>query len=128
MNKITLLSEIKSADWQKMQNNYGAVVEGIDDIKQCILTILTTPKGSVPLDPNFGCDAWQYIDQPVNQARAHIVREITNALRLNEKRINVTRVSVVITQDAYSAVVRVYYDVKNSAIKDFTEVSYARAA
>ena len=53
--------------------------EGIEDVLQCVRLILSTPKGSVPLDRDFGID-WTMIDRPaggVSQIiKAHIVRQI----------------------------------------------------
>jgi phage baseplate assembly protein W len=71
------------------------VVQGIDDINQCIGIILTTPKGSDPLRPTFACDLWQLIDAPVTVARPALVREIVEAITKWEPRVRV--LSVVIT-------------------------------
>jgi len=53
--------------------------KGIEDILQCVRMILLTPKGSVPLDRDFGID-WSLIDKPafaVNQLlKAHIAEQI----------------------------------------------------
>ena len=42
----------------------------------------------------FGCDLWQYIDQPINIVTAHIVREVYEALTTWEPRIIVESVQV----------------------------------
>lgn len=75
-------------------NNHSKLMTDIDDISQCIHIIVTTPKGSDPHRPLFGCDVDQYIDYPINIARPYIVREITDALRAWEPRIKVIRVKV----------------------------------
>jgi phage baseplate assembly protein W len=72
----------------------GAVVTDADDIGQCIRTILSTPKGSSPHRPTFGSDVHLYVDYPVNSARPHIVREVVDALRNWEPRIDVVKVRV----------------------------------
>jgi phage baseplate assembly protein W len=96
-------ADITSADWSLMldstaaqlglQSGIGAVVEGFQDVSQCIAIILTTPKGADPLRPTFGCDLWQFIDTPITIATPHIVREVTESLGIWEPRIKVISVT-----------------------------------
>ena len=98
------LSDITSADWSLMLDStaqalglgsgIGNVVQGVDDVAQCIAIILTTPQGSDPLRPTFGCDLWRFVDHPLTLATAVVVRETTAALALWEPRIKVSSVSV----------------------------------
>ncbi|MFZ1418252.1 MAG: GPW/gp25 family protein [Burkholderiaceae bacterium] len=85
-------------------NLSGSLVTDVDDINQCIHIILHTPKSADPLRPTFGCDQDKYLDSPINIARPHLVREITDALRQWEPRIVVTRVSVELVDIAQLAV------------------------
>ncbi|MCI7507984.1 GPW/gp25 family protein [Desulfovibrio piger] len=78
--------------WQLALGDEG-VAQQIADVHQCIRIILTTPKGSDPLRPEFGCDAGGYLDLPLDAARPHIVREVRAALAW-EPRIRVDNVSV----------------------------------
>lgn len=78
--------------WQLALGGDG-VVQQIADIHQCIRIILTTPKGSDPLRPEFGCDAGNYLDLPLDAARPHIVREVREALSW-EPRVSVSAVTV----------------------------------
>lgn len=52
---------------------------GIDEIIQNVKLILNTPKGSVPLDREFGID-WSVIDRPINKIipklKAHVIKQI----------------------------------------------------
>jgi phage baseplate assembly protein W len=70
------------------------VVQGVDDVNQCIGIILGTPKGSDPLRPTFACDLWQWIDAPVNVARPYLVREIVEAITKWEPRVRVLSVVI----------------------------------
>lgn len=72
---------------------HHGVAQQLGDISQCIRIILTTPKGSDPLRPDFGCDALKYLDMPLPTARPHLVREIRSALAW-EPRISVESVSI----------------------------------
>ena len=85
-------------------NLSGMLATDVDDVNQCIHLIIFTPKGSDPLRPTFGCDQDRYIDSPINIARPHLVREITDVLRQWEPRIVVTRVSVELVDIAQLAV------------------------
>ncbi len=99
----TTMAEITSADWSLMLDStaaqvglatgVGAVVQGLDDVNQCIAIILGTPKGSDYLRPTFGCDIWRFIDAPLTLAIPHIVREVTEALTIWEPRISVLAVT-----------------------------------
>lgn len=88
-----------------LANNLGQVVTDAEDINQCIQVILTTPKGADPHRPTFGSDLHLYIDQPVNSARPYIVREVVDALRAWEPRVDVTQVSVDLSDEAALACV-----------------------
>lgn len=85
------IRNITAADWQPRLGAHGEIVAGVDDIHQCIRTILMTPKGSVPHRPEFGSDIWRYLDLPTGEAIPHVVREGIEALRRWEPRIEVVR-------------------------------------
>lgn len=83
----TKIQDIKATNWQLSNQMIGEVVQGIDDIRQCMGIILTTTKGSDPLRPLFGSDIWQFIDTPINTAIANISAEIIDAIGKWEQRI-----------------------------------------
>jgi len=95
---MTTLNEIKSVDWQFKLNEIGSIVEGIDDIDQCIKIILMTRKGSDPHRPEFGSDIWQYIDYPVNEAIPNIIRESFDAIALWEPRVQINAITAEINE------------------------------
>lgn len=101
--------------WQLALGSDG-VAQQIADIHQCIRIILTTPKGSDPLRPEFGCDAGNFLDYPLDEARPHIVREVREALAWEPR---VTVESVTVSQgDGQSrghAVVRVTWSLSDMA-------------
>jgi uncharacterized protein len=98
------LADIVSADWSIMLDGsaaqiglpggIGNVVQGVADINQCVMIILSTPRGSDPLRPTFGADLWQYVDYPLTLAVPSLVREITQALTIWEPRLKVLSISV----------------------------------
>lgn len=89
---MATIEQIQSADWSLSISEAGAIVEGVDDINQCILIIILTEKGSDPLRPEFGCGILQYIDLPSSIAIPNIISEIVNAIEIWEKRARVTKV------------------------------------
>lgn len=90
---VRTLSDVRSIDWSPRLGADGDIVEGYDDISQCLAIILTTPKGSDPLRPEFGSDVWKWIDRPVNEAVAPIVREVWEAISIWEPRVELVSVS-----------------------------------
>jgi len=94
------LADITSADWSlaldapgEPGSGIGNVVQGVNDVNQCIQIILTTPKGSDPLRPTFAVDIWRYLDAPIDTALPAIVREVTEAISLWEPRVTVLSIS-----------------------------------
>jgi len=96
------LADIASADWSLKLDNLGAVVQGIDDVQQCIAIILTTPPGSDPLRPTFGADLWSYLDRPISAAIPSIVKEVTAAIVKWEPRVVLESVAVSPANDTSS--------------------------
>jgi uncharacterized protein len=101
------LADIKSADWslmldtqQEPGSGIGNVVQGVDDVNQCIAIILTTPKGTDVLRPTFGTDLWRYIDSPIGAAGPAIVREVTQSITQWEPRVKVLSVQSTPIPDA----------------------------
>lgn len=87
------LSDITQPNWSLSSEAIGEVVQGVDEISQCIILIVKTQKGSEPLRPDFGSDLFLYIDRPINEALPKVIKSIVDALATWETRIEVTKVS-----------------------------------
>lgn len=87
-------------NWQVSLSNSAAIVEGTDDIAQCIYTILATIPGTDPLRPTFGSNICLYIDRPMNEVAPRIIYEAVKAIGKWEKRIKVTKCTVTSTVGA----------------------------
>ena len=78
----------------------GEELRGVDfspsselkEVLQNVRTILTTRKGSVPLDRDFGIDT-SVIDQPINRAGAMLMTNIIEAVEAYEPRASVIDVT-----------------------------------
>lgn len=117
---MTNINEIKYIDWQPKINSIGEVVEGADDINQCIAIILMTHKGSVPHRPKFGSNLYKYLDYPIDEAIPNIIREITDSLTLWEKRIKINSVNCTYINEHIT--VRIEWTLSDNTAKGSTEV------
>lgn len=86
----TITDRINNKNWALSRT--GGIVVGIDDVKDCISNILTTQKGSLPLQPNYGCGIYDNIDGPLNVVRPKITLDILKALQMFEPRISVDKI------------------------------------
>lgn len=64
---------------------------GLTGLAQEIRTVLTTRKGSVPLDRDFGLD-WSFLDRPLAAALPRYVGEVSRQLEKYVQRIRVLEV------------------------------------
>lgn len=103
---MTLLSEITAADWQPELNTDSTVVQGLDDIGQCVEVILLTPLGSDPHRPDFGSNLHLYVDWPQNRIVPHLVREAHAAIFKWEPRIGSITVAVSFAEAAVVVVIQ----------------------
>ena len=92
------VSEIKSTDWQLSTTAIGNAVQGVEDVNQCIATIVCTIPGSDPLRPLFGCGLFELMDRPANFAAGVMAQRIADAVKIYEKRINVTKITFTIVE------------------------------
>ena len=85
------ITDITATNWQLSLRAPGEVAQGLDDIRQCIQTILTSTQGSDPLRPLFGSQIWKYVDNPVMEGVSNISAEILDSLLKWETRIIVKK-------------------------------------
>lgn len=92
-------NDITPVHWQMKRSPDGVAVLGdisaeFDDLKQEIRQCILTPKRSVPLNPEKGCDLDQYRDRPLNVRHIFVVAEVRDALKRDVPRIVVREVTV----------------------------------
>lgn len=61
---------------------------GLDGLEQEIRLLLSTRKGSVPLDRDYGV-SWDYVDLPLPEAMPYMISEIAGQLEKYVPRIKV---------------------------------------
>ena len=78
-----------------MNSKTGKTLSGIDHLKQSVVDILTTPKGSRVMRRSYGSNLFSLIDNPTNsESIADIVAESADALKRWENRLSVTNITV----------------------------------
>jgi phage baseplate assembly protein W len=95
-------------DWDKDV----ARARGLRAIKNSLLGIITTRKGSRPFDPNFGCSLSDQLFENMTPLTADTVqRNIESSVRAYEPRIRTLQVNVTPVYDDYTLIVEVQFSV-----------------
>jgi phage baseplate assembly protein W len=90
---VATLNNILSPVWSLSLEGGGAVAEGVEAIKQCLIIIVRTTPGTDPLRPEFGCGLHRFIDQPANAAIPNMKKAILDAIGRWEPRVTVNRIT-----------------------------------
>lgn len=84
-----------SKHWQLAPETFSdGSVDGVADVEQSMINILSTRKGSDVLRPDFGSDHFSYIDAPEDVFRVFAVREVWLAIKTWEKRAELEQVVI----------------------------------
>ncbi len=78
--------------WQPSLDN-DDIVTGFADVEQAIRIILSTPKGSVPHRPEFGCDVLKLIDGDFAKVAPLFIAQATDAILAHEPRVQSVRIT-----------------------------------
>lgn len=96
---MATISDIRSQTWQISTAAPGQIVQGLRSVQQGIDILLSTQRGSLVFNPDFGIDIMAYIGIPIPIAAAEISREIQEQIEIYEPRIEVTRIQSLPTPD-----------------------------
>lgn len=89
-----------------------AKATGARAVKNSLLGIITSRKGSRPFDPEFGCDLSDQLFENITPLTADTVqRNITSAIRNYEPRIDQLLVDVTPLYDDYTLIVTVQFSI-----------------
>jgi phage baseplate assembly protein W len=78
-------------DFETMPNEIIFGVTGITEVVQNCRTILTTRKGTVPLDRDFGISN-DFIDSPMPKVRANAEQDIFSSFKKYEPRVVIKKI------------------------------------
>ena len=120
---------ITNAHWQMKRTAegpvWGEIAPDLEDLAQEIRQCILTPKGSVPLNPEKGCDLDQFRDRPMNVRSLFVLAEVREALRLWVPRVQVHEITYQTTFEAIT--LNVSWSPVEAVLDQFqtTEVTYA---
>lgn len=120
---------ITNVHWQMKRTvegpAWGEIAADLEDLAQEIRQCILTPKGSVPLNPEKGCDLDQFRDRPMTVRSLFVVAEVREALRLWVPRVQVHDIAYETTFETISLTVT--WTPVEAVAADFqtTEVPYA---
>ncbi len=121
-------SDIRPVHWQMKRTPDGAVLGEIaaelDDLAQEVRQCILTPKRSVPLNPEKGCDLEPFRDRPLGVRHLFVAAEVREALKRDVPRIIVQEVAV--DAEFASLSITVKWTPVEAVIADFvtTEINY----
>lgn len=99
-------------EFKRAWNNDIKKNTGIKAVKDSILLIITTTKGSRPFDPNFGCDLNRALFENINPLTVDtLAKNINESIRNYEPRVKRLDVDVTPQYDENSIIVTIYFSV-----------------
>lgn len=102
-----------------------SIVTDLNAIKQSLVNILNTPKGSRLFLPDFGCDVRRFLFEPYDDITAKSIgTEIKNAFEQYEPRVRILKVEVKVDYSGDSVYdVNVQYEIRANRQKDTLSVT-----
>lgn len=116
---------LKSQDWTMDLDEFGTIVQGLDDIRQCVMVILRTIRGSDPLRPEFGTNIYKLIDQPINVAAPQIVAEIIDGITTWEPRVELKSVKYKIEEGHLTFDIQLIVNVATGEVLTLQKVRFS---
>jgi uncharacterized protein len=117
-----MVQGVTNKEWALSLAGQGQLVQGLDDIRQCIAIICHTPRGTDPLRPFFSCDVYKWLDKPINAVIGYIFTELKEALEMWEPRIENIKLSYDFTDAELT--VHIQFSIKNTVQTDQVDVTY----
>lgn len=118
---MATFQDITNVNWQLSASAYGEVVQGLNDLRQCLETILLTQKGTAVLRPDFGIDLLSYMDKPITAAIPALKREILEQVARYEPRVTIESITHTIADAA--ATIAVVWSAADGVVQQ-SEVQY----
>lgn len=103
------------------------IEEQYNSINKCLALLLTTAKGELLGDPNFGCSLYEQLFNPyVEKQKDIIIKEIVDSISKYEKRVLVNDTDINIeedTEDRHTYIIHISYKLRNSNLSNTTYVN-----
>ena len=85
----------------------GMTISALEQLKQSVADILTTPKGTRLMRRDYGSDLPDLIDQPLNDAtRMRVYAVVASDLMAQEPRLQIKQVQLLPATAPYRAILR----------------------
>lgn len=112
MSTVNKMYTDLNMNFSKSWNNDVKKNVGIKAIKDSLLLIVTTKKGTRPFDPNFGCDLKKSLFENMNPLTVDTLsKNIHEAIRNYEPRVRRLNVDVTPQYDDNEIIVSIYFSV-----------------
>lgn len=112
MSTINQMYTDLNLEFKRAWNNDIKKNTGIKAIKDSLLLIVTTRKGSRPFDPRFGCDLNRALFENINPLTVDTLsKNINEAIRNYEPRVKRLDVEVTPQYDENAIIVTIYFSV-----------------
>ncbi len=87
------ITKITTNNWQHKRGSIGEIVTGIEDIKQCIDTIMSVSKGDIPLMPEFGTEIITAVGESADDAIEIITAIFSKEIPKQEPRCELVNIT-----------------------------------
>ena len=112
MSTINQMYTDLNLEFKRAWNNDIKKNTGVKAIKDSLLLIITTSKGSRPFDPRFGCDLNRALFENINPLTVDTLsKNINEAIRNYEPRVKSLDVEVTPQYDDNSIIVTIYFSI-----------------
>lgn len=99
-----------------------SIVTDKEAIKQSLISIFNTPKGSRLMLPGFGCDVHGFLFEPYDETTARLIaEEIEQSFEIYEPRISIVKINVNMNfkdVDSHMYKVEVLYKIRETREND----------
>lgn len=123
---MLFFNSIKFPDMFSLTSGSTAIEEQFTSINRCIALILTTAKGELIMNPDFGCTLYEQLFNTVNEELYDLIKtSVASSITKYETRVDVVPDGITITKiegTPTSYNINIKYNVKNSELTNEMEI------
>lgn len=123
---MLFFNSIKFPDMFSLTSGSTAIEEQFTSINRCIALILTTAKGELIMNSDFGCTLYEQLFNTVNEELYDLIKtSVASSITKYETRIDVVPDGITITKiegTPTSYNINIKYNVKNSELTNEMEI------
>jgi phage baseplate assembly protein W len=123
---MLFFNSIKFPDMFSLTSGSTAIEEQFTSINRCIALILTTAKGELIMNPDFGCTLYEQLFNTVDEELYDLIKtSVASSITKYETRVDVVPDGITITKmdgTPTSYNINIKYNVKNSELTNEMEI------